>query len=86
MEPPCGIVAIAPDDARYIWIGGIAQDDIVLVEDAPKVMAAVTAAVAQGGLTVREASDVAQLVEAYVRSVEASDLEKRLRAIEENLK
>jgi len=59
---------------------------ITTIEDAPKVMAAVTAAVAQGGLTVREASDVAQLVEAYVRSVEASDLEKRLRAIEENLK
>ena len=49
-------------------------------------MAAVTAAVAQGELTAREASDVAQLVEAYVRSVEASDLEKRLRTIEENLK
>jgi len=59
---------------------------ITTIEDAPKVMAAVTAAVAQGGLTVREASDVAQLVEAYVRSVEASDLEKRLREIEENLK
>ena len=39
---------------------------ITTIEDAPKVMAAVTAAVAQGGLTVREASDVAQLVEAYV--------------------
>jgi hypothetical protein len=59
---------------------------ITTIEDAPKVMAAVTAAVAQGGLTVREASDFAQLVEAYVRSVEASDLEKRLRAIEGNLK
>jgi hypothetical protein len=59
---------------------------ITTIEDAPRVMAAVTAAVAQGGLTVREASDVAQLVEAYVRSVEASELEKRLRAIEENLK
>ena len=56
------------------------------IEDAPKVMAAVTAAVAQGGLTVGEASDVAQLVEAYVRSMEASDLENRLRAIEKNLK
>jgi len=53
---------------------------ITTIEDAPKVMAAVTAAVAQGGLTVTEASDVAQLVEAYVRSVEAGDLEKRLRA------
>ena len=49
-------------------------------------LAAVTAAVAQGELTVREAPDVAQLVDAYVCSVEASDLEKRLRAIEENLK
>jgi hypothetical protein len=40
----------------------------------------------QQSLPQSEASDFAQLVDAYVRSVEASDLEKRLRAIEENLK
>jgi hypothetical protein len=49
-------------------------------------MAAVTAAVAQGEITVTEAADVSRLVETYVRSVEASDLEKRLRAIEEAMK
>jgi hypothetical protein len=59
---------------------------ITTIEDVPNVMAAVTAAVAQGELTVSEASDFVRLVDAYVRSVEASDLDKRLRAIEENLK
>jgi hypothetical protein len=45
--------AIAPDEARYIWIGGIAQDDIVPIEDAPKVMAAVTADGGRGGSRAR---------------------------------
>jgi hypothetical protein len=59
---------------------------IVTIEDAPKAMAAITAAIAQGEITADEASDVSRLVEAYVRSVEASDLAKRLRAIEEAVK
>jgi hypothetical protein len=56
---------------------------IATIEDAPKAMAAITAAIAQGDITAAEASDVSRLVETYVRSVEASDLAKRLRAIEE---
>ena len=59
---------------------------IASIEDAPKAMAAITTAVASGEITATEAADVAKLVETYVRSVEASDLEKRLRAIEEAMK
>jgi hypothetical protein len=49
------------------------------IEDGPKVMAAVTGAVAEGELTVSKAFQIGQLVDAYVRSVEASDLDKRNR-------
>jgi hypothetical protein len=59
---------------------------ISAIEDAPAAMAAITAAVAIGDITVTEAADVSRLVETYVRAVEASDLEKRLRAIEEAMK
>jgi hypothetical protein len=59
---------------------------ITSIEDAPKAMAAITTAVARGEITATEAVDVSKLVETYVRSVEASDLEKRLRAIEEAMK
>jgi hypothetical protein len=59
---------------------------IATIEDAPRAMAAITAAIAQGEITAAEASDVSRLVEAYVRSVEASDLAKRLRAIEEAMR
>ena len=59
---------------------------IATIEDAPRPMAAITAAIAQGEITAAEASDVSQLVDAYVRSVEASDLAKRLRTIEEAMK
>jgi hypothetical protein len=59
---------------------------IATVEDAPAAMAAITSAVANGDITATEAADVSRLVETYVRAVEASDLEKRLRAIEEAMK
>jgi hypothetical protein len=59
---------------------------IATIEDAPRAMAAITAAIAQGEITAAEASDVSRLVEAYVRSVEASDLAMRLRAIEEAMR
>ena len=49
-------------------------------------MAAVSAAVSQGEITVTEAADVSRPVETYVRSVKANDLEKRRRAIEEAMK
>jgi hypothetical protein len=58
---------------------------IATIEDAPAAMAAITSAVANGDITATEAAEVARLVETYVRAVEASDLEKRLRAIEGKL-
>jgi Family of unknown function (DUF5681) len=59
---------------------------IAAIADAPAAMASITSAVANGDITATEAADVSRLIEIYVRTVEASDLERRLRAIEETLK
>ena len=53
--------------------------------DAVKAAAALIAATARGDLTPGEASDVARLVETFVRAVEAHDLAKRLEALEERV-
>ena len=55
------------------------------VTDAPAATAAIVAAVAAADITVLEGSELARLVDTYVRAVEASDLDKRLRAIEEKM-
>ena len=55
------------------------------VTDAPAATAAIVAAVASADITVSEGSELARLVDTYVRAVEASDLDKRLRAIEEKM-
>jgi Family of unknown function (DUF5681) len=55
------------------------------VTDAPAATAAIVAAVAAADITVSEGSELAKLVDTYVRAVEASDLDKRLRAIEEKM-
>jgi Family of unknown function (DUF5681) len=55
------------------------------VTDAPAATAAIVAAVAAADITVTEGSELARLVDTYVRAVEASDLDKRLRAIEEKM-
>jgi hypothetical protein len=55
------------------------------VTDAPAATAAVVAAVAAADITVSEGFELARLVDTYVRAVEASDLDKRLRAIEEKM-
>jgi hypothetical protein len=52
-------------------------------EDAAAAMAAIIAAVAGGELSLGEAESVAKLVELFVRSLEAGELERRLRALEE---
>ena len=65
---------------------GFVMPAIGTIADAPKAMAAITTAVAQGEITATEAAEVCRLVETYVRAVEASDLEKRLRAIEEAMR
>lgn len=53
--------------------------------DAPKAMAAIVAAVADGTVTAAEAADLAGLVERFVKAIEASDLAVRLAAIEKQL-
>ncbi len=53
------------------------------VADAPKALAAITAAVADGSLTASEAGDLAGLVEKFVKAIEVTDHEARIKAIEE---
>jgi len=45
-------------------------------------MAALAEAAAQGAVTPREAMQLAHVVDAYVRAVEATEFEQRLRALE----
>jgi len=51
--------------------------------DAASAMAAITAGVASGDVTPGEAAELSKLVEAYVKALEASEFDQRLRAIEE---
>jgi|SRR5947199_5266452 len=51
-------------------------------EDAAAAMAAITEAVAGGDLTLAEADTASALVERFVRTLEAGEFEKRLRALE----
>lgn len=51
--------------------------------DAPKVLAAVAAAMADGELTPSEARDVAAMVESWRKAIESADLEARVRALED---
>ena len=50
--------------------------------DAAEAMAAITAAVAAADLTPGEAAELSKLVEVYVKAIEASEFDQRLRAIE----
>ena len=45
-------------------------------------MAAITAAVAEGAITPAEGAEVGMVVETYLRALEASDFERRLKALE----
>jgi len=45
-------------------------------------MAAVTAAVAAGEITLGEATELARLVGAYLKAIEAHEFDQRLRALE----
>ena len=53
--------------------------------DAAQAMAALTAAVANGALTPNEASELARLVEAFTKALEAADFETRLAAVEQRM-
>jgi hypothetical protein len=50
--------------------------------DAADAMASITAAVAAGEITPGEAGEFSKLVEAYVKALEASEFDQRLRALE----
>ena len=50
--------------------------------DAAGAMAAITAGVAAGEVTPGEAAELSKLVQAYVAAIEASEFDRRLRAIE----
>jgi hypothetical protein len=51
--------------------------------DAAGAMAAIASAVASAEITAGEAGELAKLVEAFVRALEASELDQRLRALEQ---
>ena len=51
--------------------------------DAATAMAALTAGVAAGDVTPGEAAELSKLVEAYVKALEASEFDQRLRTVEE---
>jgi hypothetical protein len=53
--------------------------------DAVQAMAALTAAVASGALTPSEATELARLVEAFTKALEAADFETRLAALEQHM-
>jgi limonene-1,2-epoxide hydrolase len=46
-------------------------------------MAAITNAAGQGAITPGEAAELARVVEIFVRAVEASDFDRRLRQLED---
>jgi hypothetical protein len=52
------------------------------VADVATAMAAITAAVAAGAITPGEGAEVAKVVDAYLRALEASDFDQRLKALE----
>ena len=57
--------------------------ELASATDAAKAMAALTAAVSCGELTPAEAGELSKLVETYVRAIEVTEIEHRLRALEE---
>jgi hypothetical protein len=57
--------------------------DLCSAADATKAMAVITAAVARGDLAPAEAGELGRLVEAYVKTIEATEIERRLQTLEE---
>jgi Family of unknown function (DUF5681) len=52
-------------------------------DDASKGMAVITMAIANGELTPTEAAELSRVIEGYVKAIEASEIERRLRLLEE---
>jgi hypothetical protein len=57
---------------------------IETLEDLPKATRALMAAVATGELTPSEAAELGKLVDAHVKAIEVTDLNRRLEALEGN--
>ena len=60
----------------------LAVPEVASVADLGTAMAAITNAAAHGTIMPDEAAELARIVEIFVRAVEASDFERRLRALE----
>ena len=54
-------------------------------DDAVEAMASIVGGVGNGELTPTQANDIARLVDGFVKAIEASDLGKRIPAIEKKL-
>jgi primosomal protein N'' len=52
-------------------------------DDLAGTLAAITTAATSGAITPGEATELARVVEIYVRAIETSDFERRLRELEE---
>jgi hypothetical protein len=52
-------------------------------DDASKALAAITTAVATGELTPSEAAELSRVVDGYVKAIEASEIEQRIKALED---
>jgi hypothetical protein len=70
---------IAPRRDRPVQF---ALPQIADVTEFANAMAAITAAVAEGALTPGEGAEVAKVVDTYLRTLEASDFDRRLKALE----
>jgi hypothetical protein len=57
--------------------------EISSMADAPRALAAIAQAVAKGELDLSEAAEIGALIQSYVRVVEVSTFEARVRALEE---
>lgn len=70
---------IAPRRARPVHLD---LPPIAEPADITAAMAAITAAVAEGDITPAEGAEVGMVVETYLRALEASDFDRRLKALE----
>jgi hypothetical protein len=70
---------IAPRRARPVHLD---LPPIVEAADIANAMAAITAAVAEGAITPGEGAEVGMIVETYLRALEASDFDRRLKVLE----
>ena len=57
--------------------------EINSVDNATKAMAAITTAVANGELTPTEAAELSRVIDGYIKAIEATEVERRLRLLEE---